>query len=75
MWQCGERAVTRSSSWANSPTSASFRRRDELQAVAMKRCEQFFCSLQLAARAWVSLSMTKTGAVYRLKGNPPQAHE
>ena len=44
-----------------------FRRRDELQAVAMKRCEQFFCSLQLAARDWVSLSTTKTGAVYRLK--------
>ena len=52
-----------------------FRRRDELQAVAMKRCEQFFCSLQLAAQDWVSLSTTKTGAVYRLKGNPPQAHE
>jgi hypothetical protein len=41
----------------------------------MKRCEQFFCSLQLAAQDWVSLSTTKTGAVYRLKGNPPQAHE
>jgi hypothetical protein len=52
-----------------------FRRRDELEAVAMKRCEQFFCSLQLAAQDWVSLSTTKTGAVYRLKGNPPQAHE
>ena len=52
-----------------------FRRRDELHAVAMKRCEQFFCSLQLAAQDWVSLSTTKTGAVYRLKGNPPQAHE
>jgi hypothetical protein len=52
-----------------------FRRRDELEAVAMKRCEQFFCSLQLAARDWVSLSTTKAGAVYRLKGNPPQAHE
>ena len=52
-----------------------FKRQDELQAVAMKRCEQFFCSLQLATRDWVSLSTTKTGAVYRLKGNPPQAHE
>jgi hypothetical protein len=52
-----------------------FRRRDELHAVAMKRCEQFFVSLQLAAQDWISLSTTKTGAVYRLKGNPPQAHE
>jgi hypothetical protein len=32
-------------------------------------------NVQLAARDWVSLSTTKTGAVYRLKGNPPQAHE
>ena len=52
-----------------------FRRRDELHAVAMKRCEQFFVSLQFAAQDWISLSTTKTGAVYRLKGNPPQAHE
>jgi hypothetical protein len=52
-----------------------FRRLDELHAVAMKRCEQFFCSLQLAAQDWISLTTTKTGAVYRLKGNPPQAHE
>jgi hypothetical protein len=52
-----------------------FKRRDELHAVAMKRCEQFFVSLQFAAQDWLSLSTTKTGAVYRLKGNPPQAHE
>ena len=27
------------------------------------------------AADWLALETTKTGAVYRLKGNPPQAHE
>ncbi len=53
----------------------NFQRGDELHAVAMKRCEQFFVSLQHVAEDWVALGTTKTGAVYRLKGNPPQAHE
>ena len=48
---------------------------NELQAVAMKRAEQFFVSLQYAVQDWIALGMTKTGAVYRLKGNPPHAHE
>jgi hypothetical protein len=52
-----------------------FQKRDELHATAMKRNEQFFVSLQLAAQEWLALGMTKTGAVYRLKGNPPQSHE
>jgi hypothetical protein len=52
-----------------------FRRRDELHEKAMARCEQFFCSLQHIASDWVSLGTTKTGAVYRLKGNPPNSHE
>jgi hypothetical protein len=52
-----------------------FQRRDELHASAMKRNEQFFVSLQLAAQEWLALGLTKTGAVYRLKGNPPQSHE
>ncbi len=52
-----------------------FNRNDELHAVAMKRCEQFFISLQYVARDWLALGTTKTGAVYRLKGNPPNAHE
>ena len=41
----------------------------------MKRAEQFFVSLQEYARPWLMLGATKTGVVYRLKGNPPQAHE
>lgn len=52
-----------------------FQRRDDLHEKAQKRCEQFFCSLQYIARDWVSLGTTKTGAVYRLKGNPPPSHE
>jgi hypothetical protein len=52
-----------------------FQKRDELHLTALKRNEQFFISLQLAAQEWLALGMTKTGAVYRLKGNPPQSHE
>jgi hypothetical protein len=52
-----------------------FKRRDEFHEAAKKRCEQFFCSLQQSAQDWISLGTTKTGAVYRLKGNPPQSHE
>ncbi len=54
---------------------AKFDRRIELQAKARRRCEWFFLALQQAAREWVSLGTTKTGIVYRLKGNPPQSHE
>jgi hypothetical protein len=42
---------------------------------ALNRCKDFFCALQRTASSWVSLGTTKTGAVYRLKGNPPAAHE
>ena len=52
-----------------------FKRSDELHAVALKRAEQFFVSLQYVARDWLALGSTKTGAVYRLKGSPPNAHE
>lgn len=52
-----------------------FKRSDELHEKARKRCEEFFGSLQQIARDWVALGTTKTGAVYRLRGNPPQAHE
>ena len=52
-----------------------FEREDERHAVAMKRAEQFFVLLQETARDWLALATTKTGTVYRLKGNPPTAHE
>lgn len=52
-----------------------FRRREDLSMKAMARCADFFRLLQHEAQDWISLGTTKTGAVYRLKGNPPQAHE
>ena len=52
-----------------------FQKRDELHSKAVKRSEQFFVSLQFAARDWVLLGATKTGIVYRSRGNPPQSHE
>jgi hypothetical protein len=54
---------------------AKFKRRDELDEKAMHRCRQFFLALQQSGRDWLSLGTTKTGLVYRLKGNPPQGHE
>ena len=52
-----------------------FRRREELTDEALGRCEAFFLALQAEARDWIQLGATKTGVVYRLKGNPPHAHE
>jgi len=54
---------------------AKFKRRDDLHEKAMERGRQFFIELQQAGRDWLSLGTTKTGLVYRLKGNPPQSHE
>jgi hypothetical protein len=52
-----------------------FKRRDELHEKTITRCKEFFCAFQRAARDWVSVGTTKTGVVYRLKGNAPNAHE
>lgn len=52
-----------------------FKRRDDLNEKALERCKKFFMSLQQLGRDWLALGTTKTGLVYRLKGNPPQAHE
>ena len=54
---------------------AKFLRGEKLHEVPRRRCEQFFVNLQYAAQDWLALGTTKTGAVYRLKGNPPNAHE
>src|SRR5215510_4558399 len=54
---------------------AKFKRRDDLHEKAMERGRRFFIELQQAGRDWLSLGTTKTGLVYRLKGNPPQSHE
>lgn len=52
-----------------------FKRVDELHAKAVERGRQFFMALQQATSDWLALGTTKTGLVYRLKGNPPQGHE
>jgi len=54
---------------------AKFKRRDDFHKRAMDRCRQFFIALQQSGRDWLALGTTKTGLVYRLKGNPPQSHE
>ena len=54
---------------------ARFERREDVHEIARRRCEQFFVNLQYASQDWLALGTTKTGAVYRLKGNPPNAHE
>jgi hypothetical protein len=52
-----------------------FKRQEELNEQALQRAEKFFLDVQDAARDWIALGATKTGVVYRLKGNPPHAHE
>jgi hypothetical protein len=52
-----------------------FARGSDVHDKPKRLSEQFFISLQLAVRDWVSLGTTKTGMVYRLKGNAPQSHE
>jgi hypothetical protein len=52
-----------------------FKRREELNALNLDRGRAFFKQLQWEARNWMKLGATKTGIVYHLKGNPPNAHE
>jgi len=52
-----------------------FKRRDDVSDKALDRVKRFFILLQEMAGEWISLGTTKTGIVYRLKGNPPQSHE
>jgi hypothetical protein len=52
-----------------------FKRREDLNDQVLRRAEAFFLKLQDAAKEWIALGATKTGVVYRLKGNPPHAHE
>ncbi len=52
-----------------------FDNREALNPKAVQRHLDFFRALQMEAQDWMSLGTTKTGAVYRLKGNPPQSHE
>jgi hypothetical protein len=40
-----------------------------------KLAAQFYVTLQRDVSDWLALGVTKTGMVYRLKGNEPQSHE
>ena len=51
------------------------KRRADVHDKARERCAKIFVRLQQIGSAWVYLGATKTGMVYRRKGNPPQAHE
>ena len=52
-----------------------FKDRKGLHPEALRRFEAFFIALQHAAKSYIALNATKTGIVYRLLGNAPNAHE
>jgi hypothetical protein len=52
-----------------------FKSRQAVHDKARERCAKFFIRLQQIGAPWIYLGATKTAMVYRLKGNPPQAHE
>lgn len=52
-----------------------FDHREDVHEIARQRVEELFIKLQLIATGWLYLGTTKTGPVYRMKGNPPQGHE
>ncbi len=54
---------------------AKFQRADDVHEKTRKLLEQFYITLQRDVESWISLGTTKTGMVYRLKGNAPQSHE
>jgi hypothetical protein len=52
-----------------------FERKEDIHNKAKELATQFFVGLQHEIGDWISLGTTKTGMVYRLKGNAPQGHE
>jgi hypothetical protein len=54
---------------------AKFDRKDDVGEKPKKLCVHFYTTLQQDVKGWLSLGTTKTGTVYRLKGNKPQSHE
>src|SRR5271167_1436470 len=52
-----------------------FDRREDVSDKQKKLAAQFYVTLQLDVQDWLALGVTKTGMVYRLKGNEPQSHE
>jgi hypothetical protein len=47
----------------------------DLEQAAIKRCQEFFIKLQTVGRDWLQFGLTKTGALYRLKGDEPKSAE
>lgn len=52
-----------------------FPSRESVAEKQKKLAAQFYVTLQQDVRDWLALGVTKTGMVYRLKGNEPQSHE
>lgn len=52
-----------------------FDRREDVADKQKKLAAQFYVTLQRDVADWLALGVTKTGMVYRLKGNEPQSHE
>jgi hypothetical protein len=52
-----------------------FDRKESVAEKQKKLCAQFYINLQQEVKDWLALGVTKTGMVYRLKGNEPQSHE
>jgi hypothetical protein len=52
-----------------------FDRREDIPGKTERRLKQFFITLQHDIKDWLSLGTTKTGLVYRLKGQAFERHE
>ncbi len=52
-----------------------FPSRESVAEKPKKLAAQFYVTLQREVKDWLALGVTKTGMVYRLKGNEPQSHE
>jgi hypothetical protein len=52
-----------------------FDRKEDIAEKQKKLVAQFYVTLQRDVENWLALGVTKTGMVYRLKGNEPQCHE
>ena len=54
---------------------AQFVHREDLADKQKQLATLFYIALQNEVKDWLALGVTKTGMVYRLKGNAPQCHE
>jgi hypothetical protein len=52
-----------------------FDRKEDIAEKQKRLAAQFYVTLQQDVQDWLALGVTKTGTVYRLKGNEPPSHE